>query len=260
MSSYGHSFARVYNQNSVEFANRIAPRLLEYFDSHRVCGSNKTLLDVGCGTGQLARYFLDRGYKVLGLDNSPGMLHYARENISPFISNGQGEILQADASCFDLPQRFGMAVATRDTINHFRDLDALRGCLASISGALIDGGVFIFDLNTRLGISERWNSVLVSAMPETVLINRKTYPGGEHGYASVTGFIRLESGLYERFDENFRCTIFDVKVIKALLAEAGFGSVYFAEEQALSKEVSDPERLLHVIAVAEKCSAISGRN
>jgi 2-polyprenyl-3-methyl-5-hydroxy-6-metoxy-1,4-benzoquinol methylase len=41
--------------------------------------SGTPLLDVGCGAGTpIARYLLDRGYRLTGVDASPAMLRLAR--------------------------------------------------------------------------------------------------------------------------------------------------------------------------------------
>lgn len=40
----------------------------------------KSILDVGCGGGENARYFLDQGLEVLGIDISESMVEMCREN------------------------------------------------------------------------------------------------------------------------------------------------------------------------------------
>lgn len=46
---------------------------LDRFLSH--VGAGGTILDVGCGTGEpIARYLLDRGFKVVGIDAAPSMI------------------------------------------------------------------------------------------------------------------------------------------------------------------------------------------
>jgi SAM-dependent methyltransferase len=40
---------------------------------------NATLLDLGCGVGQDARYLQGRGYRVVGLDRTPVFLSFARQ-------------------------------------------------------------------------------------------------------------------------------------------------------------------------------------
>ncbi len=66
------------------------------------------VLDIGCGTGRhtipLARY----GIKMTGLDLSEGMLAQARAYADK--ENIKVELIQADATNFQLPQQFDHAI------------------------------------------------------------------------------------------------------------------------------------------------------
>lgn len=58
---------------------------------------NAAILDLCCGTGQLANILAERGYEVTGLDGSEEMLVFARKN-APGV-----EFIHNDASAFSLP-------------------------------------------------------------------------------------------------------------------------------------------------------------
>ena len=79
MQAYGPGFARVYNSQWGGFARQLAPRLLEWHERTYAGSAGKNVLDLCCGTGQLALYFLEKGYKVTGIDLSEPMLRFARE-------------------------------------------------------------------------------------------------------------------------------------------------------------------------------------
>jgi predicted TPR repeat methyltransferase len=95
---------------------------------------------------------LERGYRVSGLDLSEAMLDHARTNASMFVQAGQAHFVQADASAFTLDERFGLVVSTYDALNHLASLEALQRCFASVYAVTQDGGTFVFDLNTRVGL------------------------------------------------------------------------------------------------------------
>ena len=81
MQAYGQAFAEVYNKRWAFFSQSIAPKLEKLFAQSEAGGnSSRTLIDICCGTGQLAAYFLDRDYRVWGVDLSPHMIEYAIEN------------------------------------------------------------------------------------------------------------------------------------------------------------------------------------
>ncbi|GIL34280.1 class I SAM-dependent methyltransferase [Phycicoccus sp. DTK01] len=54
--------------------------MLDHFVGRVVAGGGAHVLDAGCGTGRIARYLVDRGLSVVGVDLSPGMLAMARRD------------------------------------------------------------------------------------------------------------------------------------------------------------------------------------
>ena len=102
--------------------------------------TNRRLLDVCCGTGQLAVHFLDRGYRVTGLDLSDEMLTYARQNAASYVESGRARFLAGDAADFALSEQFGLAVSTFDALNHLPDKTRLRACFECVNRTLAPGG------------------------------------------------------------------------------------------------------------------------
>jgi ubiquinone/menaquinone biosynthesis C-methylase UbiE len=123
----------VYNKRWTAFAYRVAPVLVEFYASTPVGQANRSILDLCCGTGQLALYFLERGYRVTGIDLSEHMLQYARENASSYVEEGQARFVQADAADFDMDEPVGLAVSTFDALNHLPGPEALQSC-SGLSG------------------------------------------------------------------------------------------------------------------------------
>ena len=240
MQGYGAAFARVYNLLWADFARNIAPRIFEFYSRNEIDPAQKSLLDLCCGTGQLAQYFLERGYPVTGLDLSEAMLAHARENASMFVQAGQAHFVQADASAFTLDERFGLVVSTYDALNHLSSLDALQSCFASVYAVTQPGGLFIFDLNTRIGL-KRWNGITVQESDDALVINRGIYDGGAKAYTRVNGFVRDEDERYTRFEETVYNTVFELDAVRAALLDVGWTAVYFARASDLSVPLDEPE-------------------
>lgn len=244
--TYETLFARVYNARWVDFARTAAPAIREVYESTPLGASERTLLDVACGTGQLATYFLEAGYTVTGLDLSPAMLDHARQN-----AGGRGTFILGDAADFSIPEPVGLAVSTYDALNHLPDLAALRGCLQSVSAALRTGGTFIFDLNTRHGLS-RWSGVQVMESEDMTIITRGVYDGGDRAFTQISGYVRAEDGRYDRFNEVIANTVFDMVDVRAALSDAGFSTAYPAVLRALAEPIEDPEAVGRVFWVARR--------
>lgn len=252
MQAYGKGFAKVYNALWGDFARRISPLISEFYESTPLGRQNKTLLDLCCGTGQLSLFFLSKGYKVLGLDLSDEMLHYARENTLPFLPGGQARFIQGDAADFQLDEKFGLAVSSFDALNHLPDMESLKGCFRATFEAVEDGGYFIFDLNTRLGLT-RWNGVFVHPGDDIFFVNRSIYDDlTVRAWTKITGFAQNEDGLYERFEETIYNSVFEMQDVLAELQQAGFQTAYFAKASDLAAPIEEPEAEPRVFFIARK--------
>jgi SAM-dependent methyltransferase len=244
-------FARVYNMKCSGFARRLAPQICEFYANTPVGRRDKSILDLCCGTGQLALYFLRSGYKIVGIDLSEHMLRHAEENAHQYVESGQAKFVQADASHFALGERFGLVVATFDSLNHLEDEQGLQRCFQCVRA--VNDGYFIFDLNTRRGLRQCNNILLDDSSEDTLLINRGIYDErGERAWTSFTGFVRLSNGLYERFDETAFNTVFEMDRVKTMLVDVGWTEVCFARIGDLrsSLPVSEAENEGRVFIVA----------
>lgn len=117
----------------------------DYVDSliRRYSGKrNKTLLDVGCGTGGHAIWFAKKEYRVVGIDKSREMISTARERLS---DDNRVEFKVLDASRFSLPRKFDIAVSLFHVMSYLTTNEAFVESLANIRSQLKKGGLFIFD-------------------------------------------------------------------------------------------------------------------
>ena len=108
------------------------------------------VLDVCCGTGQMAGEMARRGYRMVGLDGAPAMLRYARVN-APTVS-----LIQADVRRFALRPQFDAAYCIFDSLNHLLSTAELSAAFLSICSCLRPGGWFLFDVNTEPGYVAHW--------------------------------------------------------------------------------------------------------
>ncbi|MEJ5240389.1 MAG: class I SAM-dependent methyltransferase [Anaerolineales bacterium] len=251
MQSYSKGFAKLYNLRWSGFARQIAPFILDFYATTPMGQENRTVLDLCCGAGHLAVHFLERGYRVVGLDLSEHMLYYARENARPYVETGQAAFIQGDASNFTLDERFGLVVSTFDALNHLENEQSLRRCFQCVY-AVCDG-YFIFDLNTRYGL-RRWNSIQIDdSNDEALIINRGIYDGqSDKAWTKITAFLQLPNGLYERCDETVFNTVFELAKVRDALLEVGWKDVYFARVQDLRTPLDEPEKEGRVFIVASK--------
>lgn len=95
------------------------------------------LLEIGCGTGEHTRRFVDRGFDVTAVDKYDGMLEVARTKCA-------AKFRQQTLPHLELDTEYPLAVAIRGVINHLAPED-LAPAVAAVRAHLIDGGLLIFD-------------------------------------------------------------------------------------------------------------------
>ena len=103
-------FARVYNQHWGFFATKAYP-ILEHLVLEKL-SPGCAVLDLCCGTGQLAAELSRRGYRTTGLDGSAEMIEIARKN-APDV-----DFVVQDARNIALTRKFAAALSTFDSLNH----------------------------------------------------------------------------------------------------------------------------------------------
>ena len=98
--------------------------------------NRRRALDVGCGSGRLTAALTGAGYRVVGMDVSPGMLALARGRHpgSPF--------LQADICTWTPPEQYDLVIAW-DSIFHVPHAEQ-RGVVGKLCDALAPGGAVLF--------------------------------------------------------------------------------------------------------------------
>ncbi len=79
-----------------DFVSKFGEGILSYLQPK----SGETILDLGCGTGDLTEEIFQKGVRVIGMDNSAEMIQAAKTKF-PFI-----EFLQTDARIMNFDTRF----------------------------------------------------------------------------------------------------------------------------------------------------------
>jgi SAM-dependent methyltransferase len=115
----------------------------EYLDLVSKYSSVGTLLDIGCGTGNLAIEFAKQGYDVVATDLSEEML-----NIVDY--RAKEEDVELEIAIYDMLDpidfKFDIVIASMDVVNHLSDLEDVEFGFTNIYNSITDNGVFIFDV------------------------------------------------------------------------------------------------------------------
>ena len=159
-------FARIYDMHWSNFAERIYPVLDRLVLRHLPPGC--AVLDLCCGTGQLAAVLSTKGYTVTGVDGSEGMVEIARKN-APDVA-----FLVQDARSISLNREFSAVFSTFDSLNHVMSLDDLERVFCNVYAVLEEGGYFEFDLNMEEGYLQRWRGSFGIVKDDHVCVARSS--------------------------------------------------------------------------------------
>ena len=104
------------------------------------------VLELGCGTGSMTQLLAQKGYDMIGVDNSLDMLEIAMDKKE---ESGQDILyLLQDMREFELYGTVRAVVSCCDSMNYILEEEDLLTVFRLVNNYLDPGGVFIFDMNT----------------------------------------------------------------------------------------------------------------
>ena len=233
-------FAEVYDKITPdEFYAEYANFILEILKEMNY--KPKKILDLACGTGRLAKIFIDENYDIEGLDISEKMLEIAKKRGL--------KVYQSNMVDFNLGQKYDLIICTYDSLNYVLQESSLKKCFNSIKKHLNQKGIFICDMNSDYKINKVLPEYKVDyydfsdANAELIWLNshQKNYWIGE-----VILFKKAEDGKYERFSEKYIERAYELKTIKKLLKEAEFEILETYSDFEFNKIKKDSKRWFFV--------------
>jgi SAM-dependent methyltransferase len=148
--SRGQVSASHFDHVAAVYDDSLPPHVVEHYLRKRVafvkerCPPPARGLDVGCGTGALARRLADAGYEMTGIDPSEGMLEVLRAR-SPQVNpiKASGDEIPFESDTFELT----ISVAV---MHHIAAPDAVTRTLAEMVRVVRPGGrIVVWDHNPR---------------------------------------------------------------------------------------------------------------
>lgn len=218
-------------------------RIAAYYSQiiRRMTGGRR-VLDLGCGTGNLSVRLAKRGFKVVGMDASEGMLMYAAQKshevtwLRGCMERGAPGV-RADA-----------VISTLDNINHLPNREAVESCFRGAAKALEEGGVFAFDVNTIYKHREiLGGNTFVYDVDGVYCAWSNEFREEDNGVdIELDLFFERNDGVYIRGGERFREIAFTEQELCEMLEAAGFEVVRVWEYLTTKAPTAASEKLMIV--------------
>lgn len=203
------------------------------------------ILDLCCGTGQLAQAFILNGFEVTGIDASEGMLNYARQNAP------SGQFILSDARAFDIPSYFDAVVSTSASLNHIMNLEELTSVFQNIYQALKTNGIFILEINLEEALQSLNLDKEGDVLEDYAWASISIYDAeSKTGQIKMTLFAEQE-GAWHRFDETWPLKGYSNAEIESALKKTGFVDIHTLDIES-SPEVSNPSNSTFFVAYKQE--------
>ncbi|MCX6320415.1 MAG: class I SAM-dependent methyltransferase [Bacteroidia bacterium] len=121
-----------------------------FYDSILKSNNCTNILEIGCGSGMLARRFLKNGYSYLGLDLFKEMLDIARTEIKA------DKFVQCDMRNLTFSEQFDSVLITGRSIAYVTDNRGIIDTLTGVHKSLKAKGLFVFGVFEANGIFDNF--------------------------------------------------------------------------------------------------------
>ncbi|MDO4938835.1 MAG: class I SAM-dependent methyltransferase [Lachnospiraceae bacterium] len=182
--------------------------------------SSGIVADLGCGTGTLTEMLADRGFDMIGIDNSDDML---MEALRKRDESGHDILyLNQDMREFELYGTCAAIVSRCDSLNYITEPDDLIKVFELVNNYLDPKGLFIFDMKTEYMFrSILGNNTFSRSNDEATYIWENYYDGEKKlNEYDLTMFIR-NGGMFEKSEETHIQRAYSIEEIKNAAAAAG---------------------------------------
>ena len=202
-------------QEWVEFVKKITRK-------YQVEG--KSILDIGCGTGELAIRLQESGFVPTGVDLSEEMLAVAIQKAKekkldiPFYHQDMRDLNGLD--------QYDLVVIFCDSLNYLSDENDVKAAFTGVFNHLKEDGLFIFDVHSVHKMATLFNNQTYADNGDEISYIWNAWKGTDvpHSVEHELTFFVYDEALeaYNRFDEDRFQRTYPIDMYKAWLDEVGF--------------------------------------
>jgi SAM-dependent methyltransferase len=220
-------------------------------DSPLLQTERNLVVDLGCGTGKFTRLLAEKGYDVIGVDNSEEMLAIATTKTKE--EGADILYLLQDMRELDLYSTVGTVVSVCDSLNYMVTDEDLLTVFERVNTYLYSGGIFIFDFNTVYKYEYViGDTVIAENRSDCSFIWENVYdPESRCNEYDLTLFVQEEDGRYNRFQETHCQRGYTLEEMVTLLQQTGMEILETKDADTHGAVTPQSERI-YVVAKGSK--------
>jgi SAM-dependent methyltransferase len=199
----------------------------------------KSILELGCGTGIFLKYFFDHGYNVAGIDLSEKMLSLASQRVPG------ANLSQQDMTKFSLPFKYDAILCLFDSINHVLVYDDWEQMFSRVRAHLNEGGIFIFDINTKKKLEILSQSGPINSEFDGNKMIMNITPKEDVYIWNIKIIEKQEGGKDIVYEENIKEQTFPIKKIEMSLKSI-FSKVVLLDQREGVQASEDSKRIYFI--------------
>ena len=202
-----------------------------------------SVLDLGCGTGTLTSLLYQKGYSMMGVDNSEEMLEIAQEKKT---KSGEDILyLCQDMRDLELYGTVGAVISVCDSLNYILEEEELQEVFSLVNNYLFPGGVFLFDFNTTYKYAEVIGDTTIAENRDDCSFIWDNYYHEEEGINEydLTIFVKEEDERFSRFQETHYQRGYTLDEMKGMLEKAGLEFIEAVDSDTKKAPTKESERI-----------------
>ncbi len=208
--------------------------------------------DLGCGTGTLTQLMYDKGYDMIGIDNSEEMLNVASTKREQ--SGAQILYLLQDMRELELYSTVGTVISVCDSLNYILEEDELFQTFQLVNNYLYPGGIFIFDFNTVYKYEQVIGDTTIAENREDCSFIWENYyhPEEQINEYDLTVFVQEEGDRFRRFTETHYQRGYTEEQMVSLVEKSGMKVLLIKDSDTDGPVTETTERIYLVAREQEK--------
>ncbi|WP_139490415.1 class I SAM-dependent DNA methyltransferase [Brevibacillus dissolubilis] len=184
-------------------------------------GKPQSIIDLGCGTGNIAIPLAQKGYQVTGVDLSSEMLTAAEAKAR--AAGVRIHWTEQDMCDLELPVADAI-ISFLDCISYVTEEEDVKAAFANAFAHLRPGGTFLFDVHSPYKILEFFGNHTFTLLEDGINYVWQCFcdPLRIEVEHQLTFFIQQPNGLYERLEEDHLQRAYQPMLMQKWLKDAGF--------------------------------------